>query len=336
MDIGMIGLGNMGTAVANNIAGNGHRVTGWEYDAKTVAEINSKHLNTRYLKGVKLSPRLRATTNIEKALCGKDMIFVALPSKYIKAALADAADCAGKNALIVNLSKGIEEGTCITASDILSKIFLKNRVITLSGPSIANEFARKYPCMVVLTGERNSDLCKAAAAVETPVFRARFSTDKTGVEWSGILKNMYAIGLGLIYGLGLESINFKAAYITRAVEEMIALIEAMGGKRSTVLDFAGLGDLIATSLSEHSHNRRFGEMLAEGRTLSYAEKQLGVLPEGLKALRAAAKLSKQYRVKMPVAGAILAVIDNKIRPSKLVADFMETGTEHERKSCSRA
>ena len=336
MKIGMIGLGNMGTAVANNIAGNGHRVTGWEYNREAVDEINRFHRNTRYLKGVKLNALLKATTDIEEALCGKDMIFVALPSKYIKPMLTGPAHCASKDTLVVNLSKGIEEDTCITASEMLVKIFLKNRVITLSGPSIANEFARGYPCMVALTGEREKDLCRAAAAVETPVFRARFSNDRTGVEWSGILKNMYAMGLGVIHGLGLESINFKAAYITRALEEMISLIEAMGGKRKTVLDLAGLGDLIATSLSEHSHNRRFGEMIAEGRSLAYAEKQLGVLPEGLKALRAAEKLSKKYRVKMPVAGAILKIVEKKLRPSKLVESFMETGTEHERKSCSRA
>ena len=218
---------------------------------------------------------------------------------------------------------------------MLAKIFRNNSVIVLSGPSIANEFARGYPCMVVLTGDRNKDLCKTAAAAETPVFRARFSNDKTGVEWSGILKNMYAIGLGIIHGRGLESINFKAAYITRALEEMISLIEAMGGKRKTVLDFAGIGDLIATSLSEHSHNRRLGEMLAEGRSLAYAEKQLGVLPEGLKSLKAAAKLSKKYNVKMPVAGAILKVINKEMKPAELIKDFMETGTEHERKSCNR-
>jgi glycerol-3-phosphate dehydrogenase (NAD(P)+) len=335
MRIGMIGLGNMGTAVANNIAGNGHQVVGWEFNIDTVGEINRFHSNTRYLKGVKLSPNLKATTNIEEALCGKDIIFVALPSKYIKPVLTGPAPCVAKCTIVVNLSKGIEEGTLVTASGMLSKIFKKNRVITLSGPSIANEFGRGLPCMVVLTGDRNGDLCKAATAVETPVFRARFSNDRIGVEWSGILKNMYAIGLGIIHGLGMESINFKAAYITRALDEMIKLIEAMGGKKKTVLDFTGIGDLIATSLSEHSHNRRFGEMIAAGKSLAYAEKQLGVLPEGLKALRTAEKLSKKYRVKMPVAGAILKVIDKKMKPSKLIENFMETSVENERKSCSR-
>ena len=179
--------------------------------------------------------------------------------------------------------------------------------------------------MVVLTGYRKADLCKAAAVVETTVFRARFLSDRVGVEWSGILKNMYAIGLGIIHGLGLESINFKAAYITRALEEMAGLIEAMGGKRKTVLDVAGLGDLIATSLSEHSHNRRFGEMLAKGRSLDYAEKQLGVLPEGFKALRVAKRLSAKYRAKMPLADTILKIINKQLKPSKLVENFMDPG-----------
>ena len=100
-----------------------------------------------------------------------------------------------------------------------------------------------------------------------------------------------------------------------------------------MLDFAGLGDLIATSLSEHSHNRRFGEMLAEGRSLAYAEKKLGVLPEGVKALSAMKKLSVKYRTAMPVAGAILKVIEKKMKPRELVKDFMKIGTKKERKSC---
>jgi glycerol-3-phosphate dehydrogenase (NAD(P)+) len=325
MKIGMIGLGNMGTAIANNIAKNGHEVYGWEFFEDIVKEINEKHTNSKYLAGIPLSPHLKATRNMEEAVKGMDIIFVGLPSLYIKKILPDCGKAIGKDTIIVNLSKGIEDKTCYTAGHMLSDFFKGHQVVILSGPSVANEFAQGLPCGVVIAGDNKETLCKVAHAIETPKFRTRFSNDKIGVEWSGILKNMYAIGLGIIHGVGIDSINFKASYLTRAIEEMADVIEAIGGQRKTVYYLAGLGDLIATSLSEHSHNRRLGELLSKGLTFEQAKKELGVLPEGLRALLSATYLAEKYHTAMPVAEGILKVIDGKIKPQQLVEDFMFMG-----------
>jgi glycerol-3-phosphate dehydrogenase (NAD(P)+) len=325
MKVGIIGLGNMGTAIANNIASNGNKVMGWDYFQKTANDINKSHTNTQYLKGVRLSNNLKATINITEAVSDKDAVFVALPSIFIRKVLGSCKTNVSRNTIIVNVSKGIEEKTFLTCSMMLKEIFPNNEVLVLSGPSIANEFAHGFPCGVVLTGGKKETCYKIASLVETETFRTRFSTDSVGVEWSGILKNIYAIGLGIIHGTGFDSLNFKAVYITRAIEEMADLIKAIGGDKKSVYYIAGLGDLIATSFSEHSHNRRLGELLAKGFSFKDAQEKMGVLPEGLKVLRAAVYLSEKYHVVMPVADSLIKVINKEMKPKAFVEHFMKLG-----------
>ncbi len=323
--ISIIGLGNMGTAIGNIIARNGFKILGWEYFTEVVNQINREHKNDKFLRGIKLHKNLKATNNLEETLKGKEIIFIALPSIFIRKVLTPYRDLLKKDTIIVNLSKGVEEDTCFTSSQILRDIFRGREVITLSGPSIANEFSKDFPCGVILAGEDKTSLYKIARIIETQTFRTRFSKDMIGVEWSGILKNIYAIGLGLIDGKGIKSINFKAAFITKAVEEMADLIDALGGERRTVYYLAGLGDLIATSLSEHSHNRKLGELLSKGLSFKEAQKKLGVLPEGVKTLRIAVYLSEKYHTPMPVARGILGVIEGSVSSSFLVKNFMKIG-----------
>ena len=325
INISMVGLGNMGTAIANIIAQKGINVIGWDYFKEVIDEINNKHTNSKFLTNISLSINLFATDNLQDVIQKKDIIFIALPSTYIKKVLTPFSKNIDEKTLIVNLSKGINEESGLTSSQIIRKIFAKNEVITLSGPSIANEFSRGYPCGVVIAGANKDNLYKIAKIVETDTFRVRFSEDIIGVEWSGILKNIYAIGLGLIDGPGISSINFKAAYITKAIEEIADLIEALGGKRKTAYYLAGLGDLIATSLSKHSHNRKLGELLSKGLTFDEAKNEMGVLPEGIKTLRVAVYLSEKYHIPMPVAQGILDVIEQKIKPEILVKNFMKIG-----------
>ncbi len=323
--ISIIGLGNMGTSIANIIAKNGFAVTGWDYFKDVVDEINNEHYNSKFLAGINLSKKLSATSNLKESLRSKDVIFIALPSAFIKRVLMPYAESTSEETLIVNLSKGIEEESGLTASQILQRIFKRNEVIVLSGPSIANEFSRGLPCGVILAGPDRNNLYKIARLLETDNFRTRFSDDIIGVEWSGILKNIYAIGLGLIDGAGILSINFKAAFITKAIEEIADLIEALGGRRKTVYYLAGLGDLIATSLSEHSHNRMLGDLLSQGLSINQVEKKMGVLPEGIKTLRVAVYLSEKYHIPMPVARGILNVVEGRMNAAVLVRNFMKIG-----------
>ena len=322
MKVSIIGLGNMGTAIGNNIAKNGYKVLGWEYFKEVVKEVNSSHKNSRFLPGIKLSPNLTATNNLKEALLGASIVFVALPSAFIRKVLNGAEKWLNQEVIIVNLSKGVEEETCYTASKILKEIFPKNEIVVLSGPSLANEFSKNLPCEVVLAGSNKETLYKIAKLIETETFRTVFSHDIVGVEWSGILKNIYAIGLGLIEGAGIRSFNFTGVFITKAVEEMANLVEALGGEKKSVYHLSGLGDLIATSLSEFSHNRRLGKLLSQGYSLDKAKKEMGNLPEGVKALKVVVYLAEKYSTPIPVAKEILQVIEGKLKPSLLVKNFM--------------
>lgn len=323
MCIGFIGLGNMGCALANIIASNGYNIIGWEHNKDVVKEINSRHSNSIYLPGVKLNSRLKATTEINDVMQSSEIIFIAIPSVFIRQTLSSFGSEIKKDILIVNVAKGIEPDTGLTACQVLSSIFPNNRILMLSGPSIANEFARGKPTVVIIAGKNRKDLLSISKIVDCNSFRVRFSMDVIGTELGGILKNIYAIGLGMFDGLGIKSVNFRAAYLTIALEEMILIGTALGGEERTFFYFAGLGDLLATSLSQDSHNRRMGELLAKGLTAEEIKNQMGVLPEGYNTLKNILYISEKLHVNIPLSINLWKVINSKLSVEKFVYSFIK-------------
>lgn len=322
MPIGLIGLGNMGSAVANLAASNGNRVLGWEYDADIVKAINTTHENTRYLPGVPLHPDVTATGDLNEIFETCTVIFVAIPSVFFHPTLEPFTK-KGRNKLFVDLAKGIDRKTLLTSFQTLQMLFPESRHIMLSGPSIANEFSRAMPTVVVLAGQTGDGLLQVAQILENDYFRVRFSQDVIGVELGGILKNSYAIGLGIFDGLSIESINFRASYLTIALEEIAKIGVELGAKKETFLYLAGMGDLLATSLSEHSHNRRMGEFLAQGCSLSEIEKKMGVLPEGFNTLKITLYIAEKNHCSMPLAKGIWDVIHGRLEADKFVSIFIK-------------
>lgn len=181
MHVGIVGLGNLGTAVGNLIAVNGHTVTGWEYNAAVAEEINRQHVNPRYLAGVELHPGLAATTNLADALAGRDIVFIALPSVFIERTLKPVQAHLQADTIVVNLAKGIDGATGLTSFQTLSDLFPQNPTVMLSGPSIANEFARGLPTVVMIAGRDKTDLMRVAQVLDNDHFRVRFSDDAVGV-----------------------------------------------------------------------------------------------------------------------------------------------------------
>ncbi len=319
MRVGVIGLGNMGTAMANLIASNGFEVLAWEYFSEVVREVNEKHVNSRFLPGVELSPKLRATENLEEVLLGSDVVFVAIPSAYIRRTLAPFSGRVSRHVVLVNLAKGIEESTCLLASQVISSLFPDNEVLVLSGPTIANEFSRKKPTVAVLAGSKIQDLLKVAKLLDAPHFRIRFSRDKLGVELGGVLKNVYAMGWGVLEGFGVKSRNFLAAYITIALKEMAKLGSVMGARKETFLGFSGIGDLLATCLSEHSHNRRLGLLLAKGSSIGEIEQKMGNLPEGYRTLKSVLYIAEKLGVELPLARSLFELIHGRISVKEFIS-----------------
>lgn len=280
MKVGVIGLGNLGTAIANLIATNGYDVIGWEYHETVVTEINRAHTNSRFLPGVPLSPRVAATASVGEIFAQADTVFLALPSAFVRATLDPVREQVPRVTVLVNLAKGIDRATGLTSFQLLGMLFPGNTTIMLSGPSIANEFTRGQPTVVMIAGHSTADLMAVARLLDNQRFRVRFSADAVGVELGGILKNAYVIGLGMFDGKQIDSLNFRSVYLTLALEEMTRIGSALGAREQTFAYLAGMGDLLATALSPDSHNRRMGVLLGTGHGLKEIEQTMGVLPEG--------------------------------------------------------
>lgn len=327
MQIGIVGMGNLGTAVGNLIAHNGYSVLGWEHHDAVVAEINEQRENTRFLPGVPLHERLRATGTLQPVLAESDVIFIAIPSVFVRSTLASLREQVSAETLLVNMAKGIDAGTGLTSYQTLSLLFPRHRCLMLSGPSIANEFARGMPTLVMLAGAANRDLLRVSRLLDNGHFRTRFSDDTIGVELGGILKNIHAIGLGLFDGQQIESINFRAAYLTIALEEMARIGVAMGAQLETFLYLAGMGDLLATSLSQHSHNRRMGELLAQGHSLAQIKEKMGVLSEGYNTLQSILYIAEKLHVSTPLAKGLWDVINGRITAKQFINAFIKDFVE---------
>jgi glycerol-3-phosphate dehydrogenase (NAD(P)+) len=223
MTVGILGLGNLGSALAHLLTSNGQSVQGWEYNAEVVADINTHHHNSRYLPGVALSPQLTATTNVAAVLADCTTLFVSLPSAFIRTTLTPHIHHLPPQTVVVNLAKGIDRATGQTAYQTLTTLCPRNPCFMLTGPAIANEFARGLPTLVVLAGGSPTAMLPIARLLDTAHFRVRFSSDALGVELGGILKNVYAIGLGFFDGKQVASANFRAAYLSTALQEMARL-----------------------------------------------------------------------------------------------------------------
>lgn len=327
MRVGMIGLGNFGTALANLIAKNGHDVIGWEYDQAVVEEVNTSHRNQTYLSGQILDPRLTATTNLPDVFDNTAVVFVAIPTIFIRSTLEPVRAMLDHHTMLVNLAKGIDPQTGLTAYQTLQTLFPDNPTVVLSGPSIANEFAQGMPTVVILACSDHCRLLTVARLLDNDHFRVRFSHDEVGVELGGILKNIYAIGLGMFDGQDIRSINFRAVYLTIALEEMSRIGVGLGAKVETFLYVAGMGDLLATALSGHSHNRQMGEYLAQGLSLETIREKMGVLPEGYNTLKNTLYIAEKRRIAVPLAKGLWDVIHGRQEPEHFIQAFIKDFVE---------
>ena len=263
--VAVLGAGNMGTALAQVIAANGHHVRLWSIEHDVLEEVRDKHLNTRYLDDVPLNERVEAVWEMGAAVEAARLIIVSVPSQVVRAVAADLAGIIKPGQLVLNVAKGLEASSHRRMSEVISAELPDGCgafVGSMGGPAIANEMARGQPMAIIigLPGEDERAACQAM--LQNNHLKVQTTADVAGLELCATLKNVYAIALGIADGLHLGT-NTKAFLATVGLDEMCEIATRLGGQRETVFGLAGLGDLLTTGFSAHSRNRTLGERLGK-------------------------------------------------------------------------
>ncbi len=328
-NIGVLGAGTWGMALARVLSNAGHCVTVWSALAREIDEFSATRLHPN-LPGMEIPQEIAFTKDISEAVQEKDMIVFAVPSPFVRSTAQAAAQHLPQGQIIVDVAKGIEADTLLTMTGIIeSELVGKNpRLVALSGPTHAEEVARDLPTTIV---SASTDL-EAAQFVQNvfhgTCMRVYTNDDVLGVELCGAMKNIIALASGISAGLGFGD-NTKAALITRGMVEISRLGTAMGCNDHTFSGLAGIGDLIVTATSLHSRNNRCGMLLGQGLSPEEAIRQVGMVVEGINALPAAMRLQQQYGVEMPIVSAVNAVVNGSVSAAVAVDKLMARNAKSE-------
>ena len=320
--IGVLGAGTWGMALARMLCVSGHEVTVWSAIEREIDEFSAtrRHPN---LPGMVIPQELGFTKNMEEVCRDKEILLFAVPSPFVRATARKAAPFIKAGQIIVDVAKGIEADTLFTMTEIIADE-LQNpavKLVALSGPTHAEEVAKDLPTTIVSACEDLTVAKRVQEVFGNTCMRVYTNDDVRGVELCGAMKNIMALASGVALGLGYGD-NTKAALITRGMAEITRLGTAMGCKSQTFYGLAGIGDLIVTATSVHSRNNRCGLLLGQGVAPQDAIKQVGMVVEGINALPAAMKLAEKYRVEMPLAMAVNAVVNEDADPKEAVAKLM--------------
>ncbi len=325
--VSVVGSGSWGTAVAVMLAENGHEVTLWSYFQEESEELRKNRENLRFLPGVKIPEKVRFTAKIGDC-ADADLMITAVPSHAMRTTAQSLAAVVGAGQLILNISKGLEEDTFATLSQILKEELPKCEIAVMSGPSHAEEVARRIPTTNVVAAESEATANLIQDIMMNPNFRVYTNPDVLGVELGGSLKNVIALCAGILDGMGLGD-NTKAALMTRGIVEISRLGVAMGAKAETFYGLSGIGDLIVTCTSMHSRNRRAGILIGQGKSLEEAQQEVKMVVEGVKTCRAAYALVKKLGVEMPIVCQAYRVLFQGAAPKEAIQNLMERDKKHE-------
>lgn len=308
MNCAVIGAGGWGTALARLLARKGHAVYLWARRPQFAQELGALRENRQYLPGVSL-PRghLTITSDLARAVADADVVLLAVPSFAMRETARALREVSADPQAWINLAKGLERESLLTMSGVLRQELQTDNIFTLSGPSHAEEVGRDFPTSVVLAGR---DLIlgeRLQRALMTGRFRVYLSDDLLGVEYGGAVKNVIALAAGILDGLGYGD-NAKAALIARGLAEMVRLGVQLGARRETFFGLSGVGDLVATCISEHSRNRRVGYRLGRGESLQQILESMAMVAEGVYATQAVRTLARRHSVEVPITEAVYAVL----------------------------
>lgn len=320
MKIAILGIGTWGSALAITLRKNNHSLSLWTYSKEEEAELK-KNREPKNLPGTSFSEDIEITSSLERALKDKEMVIFAVPSLFTRSVGEQVKDYIQKDQILLTVSKGIEEKTLLTMSQILEEIFPENPVAVLSGPSHAEEVSRFLPTTIVCAAAEESCAKTIQKTFQSDSFRVYINKDVLGVEIGAALKNVIALAAGIADGLGYGD-NTKAALITRGIAEIARLGQAMGGHLETFAGLSGIGDLIVTCASKHSRNRKAGFLIGEGLSYEEAMKEVGQVVEGVYAAKAALALGAKYGIDLPIVHEVNRVLFEGKNPKQAVMDLM--------------
>ncbi|MDP2035778.1 MAG: NAD(P)H-dependent glycerol-3-phosphate dehydrogenase [Ignavibacteria bacterium] len=324
MRISVLGAGGWGTTLAILLHYNGHDVTLWEYKNNYAKVLDRTRENKLYLPGIKIPAELVITHSLSESCKNQHMIVIAVPTQFIRSVLSELKTTNFKDTTFVSVSKGIEIGTLMTVSQIIKdelKSISPSQIGVLSGPSHAEEVSKKIPTAVVASSKDEFTAKQIQSAFITSYFRVYSTTDILGVEYGGALKNVIAVGAGIIDGAGFGD-NTKAAIMTRGIAEISRLGIALGTRAETFSGLSGMGDLIVTCMSKHSRNRYVGEQIGKGKKLKDVLKSMQMVAEGVQTCKSVHELSIKHKVPTPIANAVYSILFEERDPIKVTYELM--------------
>jgi glycerol-3-phosphate dehydrogenase (NAD(P)+) len=330
-NLSIIGGGSWGTALAVVLAPRFARVRLWVYESDLADRIASSRENDLYLPGFQLLPNVRPTSNLAEALEDAETVLSVVPSHLVRAVYGEMLQFLQQSMLFVSATKGLENETLLRVSEVIRDVIhprFPPRVAVISGPTFAREVARFEPTALVVASEDPLLNETVQEAFSGPTFRLYTSLDPIGVEIGGSIKNVVAIGAGVLHGMGIGH-NATAALITRGIAEMTRLAVAMGGKPLTLAGLSGLGDLVLTCTGDLSRNRMVGIELARGRKLEEIVRSMNMVAEGIKTTSAAVDLARRHGVEMPITEQMFQMLHFGISPRDAIQRLMERSLKGE-------
>lgn len=325
--IGIIGAGAWGTALALVLARRGgHNITIWSHTPLVAKTIELTRQNTLYLPGLRLPETVHATTSLEEAVDRAEILVLAVPSEHLRGICSAMAPLLNRDQLIVNATKGIEDGTYLRMSQVIEETMAVHQenlsCAVLSGPSFAQEVGAGSPTAITVASCDPVIAARVQEEFAGPTLRLYTNEDVIGVELGGALKNVIAIAAGVTSGLDLGH-NSIAALITRGIAEITRLAVACGGQQETLAGLSGLGDLVLTCTGALSRNRHVGQELGSGRPLQEILTGMhGRVAEGVRTTDAALGLARRVDIEMPITEQVAAVLHERISAREAMHELM--------------
>ena len=318
--VAVIGAGSWGTALAMQLARNGHQVNLWGHEASHIQDLQREQKNSAYLPDISFPPGIRPLSSLEEAVQGSKYILIVIPSKAYRSFLAQLKPLINSETRLFWASKGFEIESGKFLHELVQEELGLHHYGVISGPTFATEVAKNLPASVTCAGNDEVSTQEFAEILHGEHFRCYTSNDVVGVEIGGALKNVLAVAVGAADGLGFGA-NTRAALITRGLSEVMRFGSVVGARSETLMGLSGLGDLILTCTDNQSRNRRFGMAIGQGQSIEQAIESIGQTVEGYRATRAIFKMATERGLSLPIMEQVYRVLYEGKSPIEAVSDL---------------